>query len=87
MRETNWFLYVVKETFIDGDDVIKAGENGVGRCSMSPGIMEAPHGMMYVIPYEFVAEYHKKRGQKRPCATLIADAAEAYFGTRLIDRR
>ena len=58
----NWFLYVVKETIIEGDEIIKPGQNGVGRCSMSPGIMEAPYGLMYVIPNEFVIEYHKERG-------------------------
>jgi len=83
----NWFLYVVKENVIDGDIIIKPGENGVGRCSMSPGIMEAPFGLMYVIPNEFVIEFHKERGQKRPCATIIEQAVEAYFGARLKDRR
>jgi hypothetical protein len=82
----NWFLYVVKESVIDGDIIINPGENGVGRCSMSPGIMEAPYGLMYVIPNEFVIEFHKERGQRRPCATLIEQAVEAYFGARLKDR-
>lgn len=83
----NWFLYVVKENIIDGDTIIKPGENGVGRCSMSPGIMEAPYGLMYVIPNEFVIKFHKERGQRKPCATLIEDAVEAYFGAILKDRR
>jgi hypothetical protein len=83
----NWFLYVVKETIIDGDEIIQPGENGVGRCSMNPGIMEAPFGLMYVIPHDFVVEYHKKRGQRRPCATIIESAVEEYFGARLKDRR
>ena len=61
----NWFLYVVKEAIIDGDKIINPGQNGVGRCSMSPGIMEAPFGLMYVIPNEFVVEFHKKKGQRR----------------------
>jgi hypothetical protein len=82
----NWFLYVVKETIIEGDEIIKPGQNGVGRCSMSPGIMEAPYGLMYVIPNEFVIEYHKERGQHRPCASIIESAVEAYFGARLKDR-
>lgn len=82
----NWFLYVVKETIIDGDEIIQPGQNGVGRCSMSPGIMEAPYGLMYVIPDEFVIKYHKDRGQHRPCASIIESAVEAYFGARLKDR-
>lgn len=86
MREINWFLYVVKESVIDGDDIIKPGQNGVGRCSMAPGIMEVPYGLMYVIPHEFVVQYHKERGQSRPCATLIEDAVESYFGTLLKNR-
>ena len=83
----NWFLYVVKENIIDGDEIIKPGQNGVGRCSMDPGIMEAPFGLMYVIPHDFVVEYHKERGQRRPCATIIETAVEEYFGTRLKDRK
>ena len=39
----NWFLYVVKTPFIDEDMVFKPGENGVGQCSMAPGIMEVPY--------------------------------------------
>jgi len=83
----NWFLYVVKESIIDGDDIIEPGQNGVGRCSMGPGILEAPYGLMYVIPHSFVIEYHKDRGQRRPCASIIEEAVEAYFGASLKDRR
>jgi len=83
----NWFLYVVKEAVIDGDNIIEPGQNGVGRCSMGPGILEAPYGLMYVIPHEFVVEYHKDKGQRRPCATIIEEAVEAYFGASLKDRR
>ena len=82
----NWFLYVVKETIIDGDEIIKPGQNGVGRCSMSPGIMEAPFGLMYVVPHEFVVKFHKDLGQRRPCASIIEEAVEAYFGANLKDR-
>jgi len=83
----NWFLYVVKENIIDGDEIIKPGQNGVGRCSMDPGIMEAPFGLMYVIPHDFVIKYHKERGQRRPCATIIESAVEEYFGARLKNRK
>jgi|TARA_Y100000310_G_scaffold72322_1_gene68371 hypothetical protein len=83
----NWFLYVVKEAIIDGDKIINPGENGVGRCSMSPGIMEAPYGLMYVIPREFVIEFHKKKGQKRPCASVVEEAVESYYGVNLKNRR
>ncbi len=79
----NWFLYVVKTPFIDEDMVFKPGENGVGQCSMEPGIMEVPYGLMYVVPEDFVIKFHKDRGQKRPCATLVEDAVEAYFGVRV----
>ena len=79
----NWFLYVVKETIIEGDEVIYPGENGVGRCSMSAGIMEAPYGLMYVVPHEFVVEFHKAKGQRRPCASIIQEAVEDYYGVNL----
>lgn len=83
MSTTNWFLYLVKETFVSEDEIIHSGEDGVGRCSMEPGMMEAPYGMMYVIPDPFVMEYHKKRGQKRICPSLIKNAVEDYFGIKL----
>ena len=82
----NWFLYVVKESIIEGDEIIEPGQNGVGRCSMAPGMMEVPYGLMYVIPHEFVVEYHKKKGQKRPCASIIEEAVEEYFGVLLRNR-
>ncbi|MBC8411971.1 MAG: hypothetical protein H8E12_25155 [Rhodobacteraceae bacterium] len=83
----NWFLYVVKESTIVGDDIIESGQRGVGRCSMGPGILEAPYGLMYVIPHEFVVKFHKEKGQKKPCASIVGEAAEAYFGVTLKDRR
>jgi hypothetical protein len=82
----NWFLYVVKTPFIDEDMVFKPGENGVGQCSMSPGIMEVPYGLMYVIPEEYVLQFHKQKGQRRPCATIVEEAVEAYFGVRIRKR-
>lgn len=83
MSTTNWFLYVVKEAFVTEDEIIQPGENGVGRCSMDPGMMEAPYGMMYVIPDAFVVEYHKERGYKRASSLLISEAVESYFGVKL----
>ena len=83
----NWFLYSVTEPFIDGDIIVKPGENGVGQCSMSPGIMEAPYGVMYVIPEEFVVEIHKAKKQKRICASIIEEAVEKYFGVMIRNRR
>jgi len=83
MSTTNWFLYVVKEAFVTEDEIIQPGENGVGRCSMDPGMMEAPYGMMYVIPDAFVVEYHKERGFKRASSSLISEAVESYFGVKL----
>ena len=83
----NWFLYVVTEPFIDGDVIMRPGENGVGQCSMSPGIMEAPYGMMYVVPESYIIEFHKLKKQKKICASLVQEAVEKYFGVSLRDRR
>lgn len=79
----NWFLYIVKEPIIYEDNVINSGEAGVGRCSMDPGIMEAPYGIIYVIPHYYVAEYHKYKKQRRPCASIVREAVEEYFGVPL----
>jgi len=83
MSAANWFLYIVKETFLTEDEIMHTGDSGVGRCSMDPGVMEAPYGMMYVIPDTFVIEYHKKKGLKRVCSSVVRDAVESYFGVKL----
>ena len=79
----NWFLYIVKDPIIYEDNVISSGEAGVGRCSMDPGIMEAPYGIMYVIPHYYVIEYHKYKKQRRPRASIVREAVEEYFGVSL----
>ena len=79
----NWFLYIVNEPIIHEDNIINAGDAGVGRCSMDPGMMEAPYGIMYVIPHSYVVEYHKHKKQRRPCASIVRDAVEEYFGVSL----
>ena len=81
---TNWFLFRVTEGFVDDDDIVHdTGSKGVGRCSMAPGIMEAPHGVMYVVPEKWVEDYHIERGQLRYCVSLVEDAISAYYGNRL----
>ena len=79
----SWFVYVVTENVIYGDEILNKGERGVGQCSMSPGIMEAPHGMMYVIPDDFVVKHHKSKGRKKISALLVEDAARIYFGVNI----
>jgi len=79
----SWFVYLVTETVVYGDEVLKKGEKGVGMCSMAPGIMEAPHGIMYVVPEEYVAKAHKDKRQKRACASIVEDAVRSYFGITL----
>ena len=80
----NWFLYLVIQEFTDeGGELHSAGSRGTGRCSMAPGIMEAPYGLMYVVPESFIDTYHIDRGQRRYCASLIADAVSSYYGVTL----
>ena len=79
----NWFLYLVTETFEDDGVLQEAGSKGVGMCSMQPGIMEAPYGVMYVIPEDFVDSWHIDRRQSRYCVSLVEDAVSAYYGIKL----
>ena len=80
----NWFLYRVTSGFTDEDGIEHlAGSKGVGQCSMEPGIMEAPYGVMYVVPEGFVDGWHIDRGQRRYCASLIEDAVSSYYGVIL----
>ena len=79
----SWFVYLVTETVVYGDEVLTKGEKGVGQCSMAPGIMEAPYGIMYVVPGEYVSRYHEEKGQRRICASIVEDAVRAYYGITL----
>ncbi len=80
----NWFLFRVTESFTDDDGIYhEAGSKGAGQCSMEPGIMEAPRGVMYVVPGRYMEDYHINRGQVRYCASMISDAVSAYFGVVL----
>ena len=80
----NWFLFRVTEEFRDEDGtVFEVGSKGVGRCSMSPGIMEAPHGVMYVVPEAWIDDYHADRNQYQFCVSLVEDAVQVYFGVLL----
>jgi hypothetical protein len=77
----NWFLYITTINFVDEDGKeIKSGEAGVGECSMSPGIRDAYHGIMYVVPGSYVRNQIRKRNIKiHPSATVIREIIEEYY--------
>jgi hypothetical protein len=76
----NWFLYEVTEDFLDENgEVTRAGESGVGECSMQPGIMEAPYGTMYVVSGKDIKTYFKKYGIKHINAHNIKKAIIHYY--------
>ena len=75
----NWFLYNVTENFLDDDgELVKKGEKGVGQCSMSPGILEAPYGTMYVVTGEYVKLFLSENN-KRLNARSVTQAIEYYY--------
>ena len=58
----SWFLYIVADDFIDDNGkTVYSGEAGVGMCSMLPGIMEAPYGIMYVVPESYIRQYLREK--------------------------
>tara|TARA_B100000902_G_C27241993_1_gene880518 strand:- start:791 stop:1069 length:279 start_codon:yes stop_codon:yes gene_type:complete len=76
----NWFLFCVTELYLDDDgELVKPGERGVGRCSMQPGIMEAPHGIMYVVTAEYVQGFLNERKNSKLTAHNVRRAIEAYY--------
>ena len=76
----NWFLYIVNEDFLDEDgELIKSGEAGVGQCSMSPGIMDAPYGTMYIISGFNVKKYFKENNIRNLNAYHVRRAIENYY--------
>ena len=80
----SWFLFRVTEAFTDDEGIIhEVGSKGVGMCSMAPGIMEAPRGVMYVVPERYVETFHTDRRQRRYCVSVVEDAVRAYYGVSL----
>tara|TARA_R100000005_G_C4981023_1_gene190789 strand:+ start:959 stop:1249 length:291 start_codon:yes stop_codon:yes gene_type:complete len=77
----NWFLYIITEDFLDEEGKeVKAGEAGVGECSMSPGIVDSYKGVMYIVPGKYVREQVRSRKIKNhPSATVIREIIEDYY--------
>jgi len=77
----NWFLYIITEDFIDEDGKkVRAGDAGVGRCSMSAGISDAYKGIMYVVPGEYVENKIKKSEMiYNPSAATMRKIIEDYY--------
>ncbi len=82
----NWFLYIVTEDFIDDEGrEIKKGESGVGQCSMSPGISDAYHGIMYIVPEVYVRkEVRKMNCKNHPSAQILRKIIEDYYNERQV---
>lgn len=82
----NWFLYIVTEDFTDDEGKrVRKGESGVGQCSMSPGITDAYHGMMYVVPEQYVREeVRKMNSRNHPSAQVIRKIIENYYNERQV---
>lgn len=76
----NWFLYLVTTSFLDENgELIKKGNAGVGQCSMSPGIIDAPYGTMYVASDKDVKDYFSKHRLKSLKSHNIRRAIEAFY--------
>jgi len=79
----SWFLYIVTEEFTDSEGITSnPGEAGVGMCSMSSGILEAPYGIMYVVPESYIRQYLRERNHpsnRHPSANIIRKAIEEYY--------
>ena len=76
----NWFMYKVTKLFLDEDgELIKPGEHGIGKCSMSTGIVDAPYGTMYIVSGEYVAKYLKERKLTAVNPNSVRRAIESYY--------
>ena len=76
----SWFLYIVGKDVTVRGFVFKNGDRGVGRCKGGPGIIDAMHGTMYVVPNEYVTQWHRDRKRKRFSAHVVEDAILNYWG-------
>lgn len=82
----SWFLYIITEDFIDDEgQKVKKGEAGVGKCSMSPGIVDSYKGIMYVVPDEYVRnEVRKMNTTQHPSAGTMRKIIEDYYNEKEI---
>jgi hypothetical protein len=80
----NWFLYIITRDFTDEEGKkIKAGEAGVGQCSMSPGISDAFNGIMYVVPNKYIKDQVRLRKIKNhPSAHFMREIIEEYYNKK-----
>ena len=80
MAYDNWFLYITGEEFLDQDgERIRKGDAGVGQCSMSPGIMDCPHGIMYVISKEELKKTMRHLKLRSASPYNIRRAIKCYY--------
>jgi len=72
---------MITEDFIDDDGKkVSKGEAGVGKCSMSPGIIDSYKGVMYVVPEKYIRDEVRKLGiQNHPSAMTIRRLIENYY--------
>ena len=80
----NWFLYIVTQDFTEEDGrKVSAGDAGVGQCSMSPGIVDAFNGMMYIVPGSYVQkEVRSRKITGHPSAGTIRKIIEDYYNKK-----
>ena len=45
----SWFLFLHND-----------GSSGVGQCNFSPGILDAQKGVLFVVPEEWIYQFHSK---------------------------
>jgi len=74
LSEVNYFLYIVGTTSEIGS--FQIGDCGVGRTSIGVGILDAPHGTMYVIPSEYM---HRMAKTKNPGPETIKFHSLRYY--------
>tara|TARA_R110002124_G_scaffold233918_2_gene399311 strand:+ start:180 stop:470 length:291 start_codon:yes stop_codon:yes gene_type:complete len=82
----NWFLYIITQDFIADDGKrVKAGEAGVGQCSMAPGISDAYNGIMYIVPHNYIKKIVRERGMTiHPSASTLRKMIEDYYNKEKI---
>ena len=68
----NYFLYIVGITHKPH----LRGSRGVGQTELPPGICDAPYGIMYVVPADFV---YKTTGTYYPHPEAIRRSIELYY--------
>jgi len=72
-----WFAFYVGKNIVmrrgEEDFFYTIGDIGVGRCDLSPGIIDNPNGTLYTVSDHYMEHYYKTRILKKQKKVIKPD--------------